>query len=1221
MAFEGDLTKMSLGDVLQAICLSRQLGTFIVRSRDDERRLACSDKGIALASDRTSFGVRLGTMLVGMGKVSPEHLEEALRVQRRRRDERIGGLLIESGACTEDDVRAARRYIASEEIFALFEWTDAQFDFQDGEPDLSGVFADIWFDVASIAMESARRMDEMPRLLAAVPLNEVFIADGGRDPVGEECLENRDIARLYRLCDGDRTVLDIVESFHRGRFDTLKGLQTLVEAGLLRPAEADEVAKAGRGAKAAGDFLRGARLLQRAVMHYPEDDLIRLAMAECLRDSGQKQPAADELVRVGVARLTGGNAMPAVESFRAAIKLDDSNVAAYEGLADALAREGLVDEAADAALSAGRLKLSHDDFEGAVRAAEKGLAQRADDAQLLVLLANAYHGLNRTPEALQILDDVVRRIESTGQDRHRLVDVYRRIMQIDPDRRDCARRVAEIQAWHANRKRRIATRVAAVVGVVVLAVVALPFLSGPSVSARLVKARELLDENDAEQAKEVLLALGSVTLNQDQILEKRGLDERLDALLNPPQNVAARDKFDARSAEICRTAVDAILEERVTEGMGKMIELLDYLEGPDSRKIASFDEETFQKLRTQRLAEVATGLGHGATVTQAVAAKVGGVCARYTDDVWKREDLDVLHDLISSSARILESTKAEDWDQLPALVAQVVRRTRVPKDQSDKTMSELSVSIAQDYRDIARDYERALVRARRKEVKEGYKSAYANGMQLERDGRIEEALAQYETFLTQCEDLRRATPAELYAPVVTELLSGEMQLDQRVRASRDRLSAIARESDRAQQAEAADDVETAFRIRRQLVRDNPDLELTRRFQMPVRIESAPPGALVTLMDGSPAGRPIGRTPLVTSYPVAGGAKYRLTLDGYGPLDVVRQGADKDDSGVHRVELPKIAVWTSGPAGMTESPPAIDGDWVVTASRAGVVRRLAAKDGTEAARFDAGLLDGFCAPPVIFGGKVFAAALDGKGFVLDPVTLARVATFETGPVRAAPVSTPAGVVVADESGTMRLIGPSGAASWTKPHGRVRCDLALSGTRVLALTTDAELLLIEPATGDVSRRHQLSHDFTWSPPTVQGERLFIGNEAGEVVCLDASTLEPEWAQRLDGPVRGALCAAGRRVVACTSNGAVHVLDSENGMVLSRTLVGGRVDGGACALPDGGFVVATRKGYVTRFDSSAQIVWKFDAGDEIGASPWLSHGAVSVVTRKGVVIALSP
>jgi len=106
-----------------------------------------------------------------------------------------------------------------------------------------------------------------------------------------------------------------------------------------------------------------------------------------------------------------------------------------------------------------------------------------------------------------------------------------------------------------------------------------------------------------------------------------------------------------------------------------------------------------------------------------------------------------------------------------------------------------------------------------------------------------------------------------------------------------------------------------------------------------------------------------------------------------------------------------------------------------------------------------------------------------------------------------------------------------------------------------------------------------------------------------------------------VRGALCAAGRRVVACTSNGAVHVLDSESGMVLSRTLVGGRVDGGACALPDGGFVVATRKGYVTRFDASAQIVWKFDAGDEIGASPWLSHGAVSVVTRKGVVIALSP
>src|SRR5262245_46706346 len=177
MAFEGDLTKMSLGDVLQAISLSRQIGTFIVRNRDDERRLACTEKGIALASDRTQFAVRLGTMLVGMGKVTPEHLEEALRVQRRRRDARIGELLVEAGACTDDDVRAARRYIASEEIFALFEWSEAQFDFQDGAPDLSGVFADIWFDVASIAMESARRSDELPRLLSVVPLSEVLVAD------------------------------------------------------------------------------------------------------------------------------------------------------------------------------------------------------------------------------------------------------------------------------------------------------------------------------------------------------------------------------------------------------------------------------------------------------------------------------------------------------------------------------------------------------------------------------------------------------------------------------------------------------------------------------------------------------------------------------------------------------------------------------------------------------------------------------------------------------------------------------------------------------------------------------------------------------------------------------------------------------------------------------------------------------------------------------------
>src|SRR6185436_11154943 len=108
MAFEGDLSNLSLGDVLQTIAMSRQVGTFVIRSAE-ERRLACGPKGVALMSERTSLGLKLGAVLVGTGKAAHEQVEHALKVQRRRRDVLVGQLLVENGACSEDDVRTACR--------------------------------------------------------------------------------------------------------------------------------------------------------------------------------------------------------------------------------------------------------------------------------------------------------------------------------------------------------------------------------------------------------------------------------------------------------------------------------------------------------------------------------------------------------------------------------------------------------------------------------------------------------------------------------------------------------------------------------------------------------------------------------------------------------------------------------------------------------------------------------------------------------------------------------------------------------------------------------------------------------------------------------------------------------------------------------------------------------------------------------------------------------
>jgi len=281
----------------------------------------------------------------------------------------------------------------------------------------------------------------------------------------------------------------------------------------------------------------------------------------------------------------------------------------------------------------------------------------------------------------------------------------------------------------------------------------------------------------------------------------------------------------------------------------------------------------------------------------------------------------------------------------------------------------------------------------------------------------------------------------------------------------------------------------------------------------------------------------------------------------------------------------------------------------------------AATGDEVARFDPGLIDGFAGSAVLCGNVVFAVALDGKGYVLDAATLKPSAVFDTGPTRASPLATSRGALVADESGTVRLVDEQGKVVWKKQIGRVKCDPAAAGERALLVTCDAEMLLMDIATGDVVKRRQLKNELMWGPPTVRGSRVFLANEGGEVVCIDAASLDDAWTQRLDGPVRGRVCASDFRIVACTANGAIHMLDAETGAVLSRTLVGGKIDDGACDLPDGGFIVVTKKGNVTRLDPKAQIVWKFDAGEDVSAPPRLLAGAVIIVTRKGIAISLAP
>jgi tetratricopeptide (TPR) repeat protein len=342
-------------------------------------------------------------------------------------------------------------------------------------------------------------------------------------------------------------------------------METLIERGFLRKATADEVRAAADAAYESRDFLRASRLYERAAQHVPLDESIRQRIADSLRDAGEKRLAAKHLVRLGMLRLKGGSAEAAVDTFRAAVALDDGDADAREGLQRALVAAGRSDDVVPATQAAAALRMSVKDFAGALRVADHGLAHRADDASLHVTRAGALQGLSRVNDAVASLDQAAKILTDAGVADERLIDVLRRIVQLDPERRDCGRRLEEFNATTAAGRRRKMQRVAVAAGVLLLACAAVPVLRGPSVESRIAEARGLVEgaRNDAKKAEEARAVLDSIPaeeLSADEAVDVEGLRRRLEQALHKSDGAEAARRLDAALDAEYRKCSAAILE-------------------------------------------------------------------------------------------------------------------------------------------------------------------------------------------------------------------------------------------------------------------------------------------------------------------------------------------------------------------------------------------------------------------------------------------------------------------------------------------------------------------------------------------------------------------------------------------------------------------------------------------------------------------------------------
>jgi len=226
MALEGHLKDLSLIGVLQLISGERMTGVLKLKRKGEEAYVGFEDGQIT-----GSFWLKGGAhesldlYLVKSGMVSKELFNSAIRIQEET-GESIVTILVRNKHLDENSLRDIIRFKIQEVLDELFSWKDGEFHFVPDEKIYKKSALKVLLNTEGVILEGARRIDEWPRIVKAIPSGELIFTK--KEDSKLEFEFNAESERVYNLVDGHRTVNEIIEYSGLGKFRTFSNLFDLL---------------------------------------------------------------------------------------------------------------------------------------------------------------------------------------------------------------------------------------------------------------------------------------------------------------------------------------------------------------------------------------------------------------------------------------------------------------------------------------------------------------------------------------------------------------------------------------------------------------------------------------------------------------------------------------------------------------------------------------------------------------------------------------------------------------------------------------------------------------------------------------------------------------------------------------------------------------------------------------------------------------------------------
>lgn len=156
MDLEGNMAVFEPIAVFQLINLAQQTGELVLDAGDNSARVYFDNGSIAFA-EISNRRIKLGEFLVSQKLIKKKDLDKSL--EKKRKNERLGKILVEDGVIGEDTLRSAIEEQIKEVVYEVVRWKKGKFSFSSGK---KAVKQDIFIDIPldHLMLEGLKRLDE-----------------------------------------------------------------------------------------------------------------------------------------------------------------------------------------------------------------------------------------------------------------------------------------------------------------------------------------------------------------------------------------------------------------------------------------------------------------------------------------------------------------------------------------------------------------------------------------------------------------------------------------------------------------------------------------------------------------------------------------------------------------------------------------------------------------------------------------------------------------------------------------------------------------------------------------------------------------------------------------------------------------------------------------------------------------------------------------------------